>query len=197
MCNNSVLNYLYYTSDVDHLWLMQLESWMHQIEVNQRNMPCWAWAFSQPAYHHTSELSTHTFPSTVASSLPATYIFTITSAYWQPAIAWSKRHCYEHSRRKPNNHALSSSEIDVLIHHTKLTDDITKAGTLATKLACKAVFGTKEQPGLPVAELNELKQIMLQQYPQFWQDVNKFDPVWRKFQCSIEQACKHLRCISY
>ena len=109
--------------------------------------------------------------------------------------------------------ALPSSEIrkqglrsidDVLSQYKSLCNDVQKAGSLAAKLAREAVFGThvmklctpcgnRELPGLPVAELTLLKKIILQQYPQFWRDVKAFDPYWKKCQCSIEQACKHLR----
>lgn len=100
-------------------------------------------------------------------------------------------------------HKLRSVE-DVLLQYKKLTKDVAKAGSLVTKLAREAVFGAhvmklctplgnRELPGLPIAELNFLKQTMLQQYPQFWQDVAQFDHTWKKCQCSIEQACKHLR----
>ena len=109
--------------------------------------------------------------------------------------------------------ALPSSEIqkeklksvdDVLLQYRALTKDVQKAGSLAIKLAHEAVFGVhvmkmctpcgnRELPGLPVAELMELKRIMIRQYPHFWRKVQLFDPHWKKCQSPLEQACKHLR----
>ena len=86
------------------------------------------------------------------------------------------------------------------MQYKALTKDVQKAGSLAVKLAHEAVFGVhvmkmytpcgnRELPGLPVAELMELKRIMIRQYPQFWQKVQLFDPYWKKCQSSLEQAC--------
>ena len=79
-----------------------------------------------------------------------------------------------------------------------------KIGTLATKLAKEAFFGEdvliqctvvgeRDYPGLPVEELMQLKHAVFMQFPQIWNSPQEFEPLWKKCQASIGQACKRLR----
>ena len=81
---------------------------------------------------------------------------------------------------------------------------LNKASTLAVKLAREAIFGDgilyrctisgeRGFPGLPQKELQDLKRIILQQFPQFWQAPIEFEPTWRSCCEAIGQACKRLR----
>jgi hypothetical protein len=79
-----------------------------------------------------------------------------------------------------------------------------KVGTLATKLAKEAFFGDdvlvqctiageRDYPGLPEEELMQLKHAVFMQFPRFWNSPQEFEPLWKKCQASIGQACKRLR----
>ena len=78
------------------------------------------------------------------------------------------------------------------------------AGKLCQKLAREAIFGedvmkqctpygTREYPGLPHAELYELKMIMFNQFPRFHRCPSLFEAVWKKCIGSVEQACRRSR----
>ena len=78
------------------------------------------------------------------------------------------------------------------------------AGTLAVKLAKESffgeevlvrctVYGAREQPGLPIEELNQLKQTIFNQFPQFWRSPMQFETVWNSCIVSINQCSKNLR----
>ena len=97
---------------------------------------------------------------------------------------------------------LSSVEV-VLAQSTKLKGE-GKAGTLAQKLAKECIFGedvlkqctplgTSTLPALPSAELQQLKQIMLQQVPQYWRAPEDFETIWSRCLEAIQQCCKRLR----
>ena len=75
-----------------------------------------------------------------------------------------------------------------------------KLPTLAMKLAKEAVFGEKilkqctplggrGLPGLPTAELNNLKEILFRHSPQFWGNTAEFESVWSDCIECIGQAC--------
>ena len=79
-----------------------------------------------------------------------------------------------------------------------------KAGALAVKLAREAFFGEevlaqctvsglRQLPALPLAELNQLKQTMFAQFPEFWSNPIEFESVWAACSDAINQACKHVR----
>ena len=98
----------------------------------------------------------------------------------------------------------SLSSIDmVVVKYSKLQGEA-KAPTLAMKLAKEAVFGDEVMmrctpvggrafPGLPIAELQLLKQTMFNKFPQYWQTPYEFEGLWSECMASIGQACKHLR----
>lgn len=78
------------------------------------------------------------------------------------------------------------------------------AGTLAVKLARECffgedvlakctVYGARDKPALPSAELAQLKQAMFNLFPQFWQSPIQFEPVWNACVISINQCNKGLR----
>ena len=91
----------------------------------------------------------------------------------------------------------------VLAQNTKLKGP-GKAGTLALKLAKQCLFGedvlrrctplgTPTLPALPRAEMMQLKAIMLQQFPQYWNCVEEFEPIWKQCLEAVQQCCKRLR----
>ena len=77
------------------------------------------------------------------------------------------------------------------------------AGALAVKLAKESIFGeevltkctvygARDKPGLPIAELTRLKQAMFNLFSQFWQSPMQFEPVWNACLTSM-QCSKDLR----
>ena len=113
---------------------------------------------------------------------------------------------------KPNATSLSSSEInkvdlvatDVFFQRHHNLKGESRAGTLAVKLAREVYFGSQvmskctmsgcqDLPGLPTAELGELKQTLFLQFPQFWKNPIEFEPLWSKCVEAINQSCKKIR----
>ena len=81
---------------------------------------------------------------------------------------------------------------------------ISKAPTLATKLARDSFFGEdvlrwctvmscREQPGPPIQELNELKQAVFEKFLQYWPNPVEFEDLWAQCVDAIGQLCKRLR----
>jgi hypothetical protein len=77
-------------------------------------------------------------------------------------------------------------------------------GTLAAKLAREAYFGedvlikctvSSDQglPGLPIVELQQLKQTLFAQYPEYWRSPHELEPLWSTATTSIGQLCTRLR----
>lgn len=115
-------------------------------------------------------------------------------------------------KQRPNTSYLPSSSIrknclknpeDVIRKYPKLRGE-SKAGKLAVKLAREAYFGEdvlsrctvngfRELPALPIAELSELKQMMLMQFPKYWNSVQEFESLWLICCDAIGQAAKGLR----
>ena len=115
-------------------------------------------------------------------------------------------------RVKPANKPLPSVAInkqklvsvnDVLMKHPKLRC-ASKVGTLAVKLAKDAFFGQdvmeqctvageRELPGLPDEELQQLKDALFMQFPDYWKTPQEFEPLWKDATAAIGQACKRLR----
>ena len=117
--------------------------------------------------------------------------------------------------KNTNKNVLDSSEIakadenltsvsSVLSKYPKLRCE-SKIATLAVKLAKEALFGEKilvrctvvgerTLPGLPIAEVNELKTIIFRQFPQYWRAKHEFESVWKTIVDCVGQACKRLRC---
>ena len=104
--------------------------------------------------------------------------------------------------------ALPSSEINttwlssidmVVARYSKLKGEA-KVPTLAMKLAKEAVFGDEVTrctpvggrafPGLPIAELQLLKQTVFNKIPQYWQTPYEFEGIKSECMASIGQACK-------
>ena len=93
---------------------------------------------------------------------------------------------------------------DVVIKKYPKLKGVSKASTLAVKLAKEALFGekvmkqctvagTREHPGLPFDELRELKQVVFRQFPQYWNTPFEFEDVWKVCFDALGQACKRLR----
>ena len=79
-----------------------------------------------------------------------------------------------------------------------------KIGTLAVKLARQSFFGddvmkrctvqgVREFPGLPCAELGQLKEAIFNLFPQYWRNPAEFEPLWSTCVESVGQACKPRR----
>ena len=114
-------------------------------------------------------------------------------------------------REKPGNSHLPSSVInkkklksasEVILRYPKLQSP-SNVGTLAAKLAREAYFGEdvlakctvagdRGLPGLPITELQELKQTLFFQFPDYWKSPHEFEPLWSTSTTSIGQLCKRL-----
>ena len=113
---------------------------------------------------------------------------------------------------KVNTNCLPSSQIDktklkpaeeVVAKYRTLRGE-SKAGKLAVRLAKESFFGEdvlakctvggrRDLPALPVDELNELKQTMFLQFPNYWPTPQEFEGVWSTITEAIGQAAKGLR----
>jgi hypothetical protein len=113
---------------------------------------------------------------------------------------------------RPSSKALSSSEIDrsslasidsVLSKYQDLIDK-ERVAVLARKLATEAVIGEAVMkrctprgrsyyPALPVDSLYTIKQVLLNNFPQFWDKPDEFKLVWAKAIRDIERTCSSLR----
>lgn len=93
--------------------------------------------------------------------------------------------------------------VDVVLRLYRKLCVESKVSTLFVKLAREAVIGATvmsrctplaggKKPGLPLRELNELKQIIFNVLPNYWGNQGRFDGVWAESLDSIGQACKHL-----
>ena len=92
----------------------------------------------------------------------------------------------------------------VLAKYPALVGKEEKNGELACKLAHEAFFGEEvmmkctangygDRPGLPQAELLELKAIIRNHSPQYWSSPHGFEILWCKCLEAISQGCKRLR----
>ena len=81
---------------------------------------------------------------------------------------------------------------------------VSRIPTLARKLAKKCYFGVsvlkvctvsgyREEPALPLKELNDLKSLLFRLLPQFWTNPMEFENVWVRCTVSIGQLCKTIR----
>jgi len=55
------------------------------------------------------------------------------------------------------------------------------------------IAGYRDEPALPIQELNELKAQIFSLLPQFWANPLKFEQTWSDCTVSIGQFCKTLR----
>ena len=55
------------------------------------------------------------------------------------------------------------------------------------------VRGYRDLPALPMEEQRSLKQLLFQQYPQFWKNRAEFEPVWNKCVEALNHSCTSLR----
>ena len=53
--------------------------------------------------------------------------------------------------------------------------------------------GYDDRPGLPLAELLELKDVMRKHSPQYWNSPHEFELQWTRCLEAISQSCKRLR----
>jgi hypothetical protein len=56
-------------------------------------------------------------------------------------------------------------------------------------LAKCTVFGCRDYPGLPPAELQALKQYIFSRFPVYWSNTSEFEMLWSDCIASIGQAC--------
>lgn len=93
----------------------------------------------------------------------------------------------------------------VLAKYQALVRKQGKTGELACKLAREAFFGEEvmvkctangygDRPGLPQAELLQLKEVIRKHSPQYWTSPHEFEMLWCKCLEAISQGCKRLRC---
>ena len=92
---------------------------------------------------------------------------------------------------------------EVIENNHKLTK-LSKISTLALKISRDALFGEnvmkkctalgcRELPGLPRAELYQLKQALFELFPCYWKNPDDFEVVWSECIDAIGQLCKRLR----
>lgn len=92
--------------------------------------------------------------------------------------------------------------VDQVLGRRKATTS--NVGKLAIVLARECVFGVSvmkrctplgagKLPGLPVRELQWLKQLILERYPEFWGNVQEYEKLWKKCQSALEHNCSGLR----
>ena len=113
---------------------------------------------------------------------------------------------------KSTRKSLSSSAITkdklqsvaaVLEQHHRLKGE-KNAGSLAIKLAKDALFGdevlklctpmgNRSLPALPTKELQQLKAIIYQQFPQYANSPSEFEELWQTCIIAEQQFCKRLR----
>ena len=151
------------------------------------------YAPEQPSYNtYTPDFSTYT---------PEQSTYT-------PELASHVPHVVPIQQREKTNYMPSSCILkqslslpqDVICKYPKLKAE-SRAGKLAIKLAKEAYFGgsilakctVSGFRGLPVAELTELKQTMLAQFPQFWTSPQEFEHMWIQCTEAIGQLAKALR----
>ena len=131
----------------------------------------------------------------------------------QPSPALQHRPSLGKSSKRKQNHVLPSSVINkenllpvatVVEANKKLLESDSTIGTFALTLARDAFFGEDvmvrcttygygDTPGLPVAELNQLKEEVRRHYPKYWNSPQEFELKWTKCTESISQACKRMR----
>ena len=98
----------------------------------------------------------------------------------------------------------SLTAVDVILSKFSKLRCESKVGTLAVKLAKEALFrdkvlikctvmGERGLPGLPAAELMELKKILFREFPHLWASRHEFEALWKVSVDSLGQACKRLR----
>lgn len=148
-------------------------------------------------------------PLTPKSRNPSTEI-----GYETSPIAGPSSVTTYHSKQKVKSVGrLQSSVIDkrvlipvdaVLAKYPALVGKEGKTGELACKLAREAFFGEEvmmkctangygDRPGLPQAELLELKAVIRKHSPQYWSSPHEFEMLWCKCLEAISQGCKRLR----
>ena len=113
--------------------------------------------------------------------------------------------------REGSNH-LPSSDIDkttlrppelTVQCHRNLTTE-SKIHTLALKLATESYFGLKvmgqctvmgctQYKGLPIIELNSLKQFLFSKLVKYWSAPHDFEPIWSRCVASIGHGCTRAR----
>ena len=94
--------------------------------------------------------------------------------------------------------------VEAVVEKYRKLKTVGNASALAVKLAKESffgervlirctVYGARDEPALPTAELSQLKQAIFNLFPQFWQSPTQFEPVWNNCTTSINQSCKSLR----
>ena len=175
--------------------------------------PCGPW-YAQDS--PTIQASRSTWPSQPPCA-PHSYNAQESPSVQGPVMSTSTQQSRSSTTPKPNSilkvcNPLPSSAIqkeklkppsEVISSFPKLRGE-NKAGTLAVKLARLAFFGDevlvqctpgggRGVPGLPIAELNLLKEAMFGQFSQYWGNPSEFEGVWNNCFNAIGQACKRLR----
>lgn len=95
------------------------------------------------------------------------------------------------------------SKQDALFKYSKLQTE-SRVETLAVKLAKEVFFGSavmqrctvsgcRGLPGLPVKEVNSLKETLFRIFPKYQANPVGFEPLWATCVSSINQSCKQLR----
>ena len=160
-----------------------------------------------PRTHHLStapQMSASVAPVAQGSLHPPT-VAPQTATMSQPAAITSARATGE--KKVLDSACINKSQllpVDVVVAKYPKLRTVTKASTLAVKLAKESVFGedvmrqctvfgTRQLPGLPREELFQLKKAVFDQFPQFWSHPPQFESVWKDCIASVNQSSKSLR----
>eukprot|EP00731_Ephydatia_muelleri_P013741 Em0007g1051a len=134
-------------------------------------------------------------PSVQALSIRAS---SLSIQAWSPSIQASSpsiRHHLHHLQQLTSQTSSSPNTTTVTTTYEVLLLNaqyrvLSKASTLEVKLVLVrcTVAGSREFPGLPHKEMQELKGVMLRQFPQLWQMPVQFELTWKDCCESIGQA---------
>ena len=92
----------------------------------------------------------------------------------------------------------------VIEENKEMLNSDSKMSTFALNLAREAYFGEEimvqctahgygDTPGLPLVELQQLKEEVRRHYPKYWNSPQEFELKWKACTESISQGCKRMR----
>ena len=97
----------------------------------------------------------------------------------------------------------SQKTISLVIEENHKQTKVSKASTLAVKIATEAVFGQfimkkctalrgRDLPGLPRAELHKIKKAIYDLFPSYWNNSEDFETTWSNCVDATGQTRKRL-----
>lgn len=215
------LHNYYYTTDPLHLELQVMQNDMRLAKLEELVMVLtekvsrienFISTFSHQQAHHTylNQPATVQSPVSVVQTVPTTTLNQLPQQSPGTVPPLQQNTVHQPKKVKSTENALPSGAIDgtlssaadVIARYPNLKES--KLPTLAVKLAKEVFFGEKVMrqctplggrnlPGLPTAELNQLKETLFQHCPRYWSNIADFETMWSSSIDAIGQACKRLR----